>query len=351
MNSYTPVAQALAAETEAQAVRTGFWQHPFVQDILPFLTSLMMHVGLIVIGFVFFYTFKEVMTRSSRQQFVADQSTIVTDDSMSVVPNPGDNGNGLKIFQDINRDVPDDSLGKSIMAGKDELISELAEGGGINPTSPGSLIGIGGNGIFGKGDRWGPGTGHNGPQAPFGTPGGTGAEGPRGVKFVGMPGVANRIVFICDATGSMMSQFDNLRIELRKAVEGLTPHQAMNVVFFQENAPPPISKLLLPATPQNKQRIYDFVDKYTPKGPTDPIPAIKLALAMNPDLIFFLCDPSDFPDPKAVGDLFKGNLGKACKVNTISFLDENHAGEELLKHISADSGGKFKYVSQEEMGK
>ena len=50
-----------------------------------------------------------------------------------------------------------------------------------------------------------------------------------------------------------------------------------------------------------------------------------------------------------MGDLFKANLGKKCKVNTISFLDENHAGEELLKQISSDSGGKFKYVSQEEM--
>ena len=67
----------------------------------------------------------------------------------------------------------------------------------------------------------------------------------------------------------------------------------------------PIDKDLLFATPSNKVKIFDFVDRYNARGQTDPIPAIKIAFAMHPDLIFFLCDPSDFPEPKKTIELFK----------------------------------------------
>ena len=344
MNSYAP-AQTLTADTHAQAVAAGFWQHPFVQNVLPFLTSMMPHFVFIVIGFGFFYTFKEVITRPHRAYFGSGGSTIMMDDSTVLHPIPGASP-FRDAAQDKFPDVPPDSKGWAETPGED--MTPFLSFGGSDGQGTSGLISIGSRGCIGV-PLCGGSSGKGGPLAPFGIPGGGGGMG---VKFIGMAVCASRIVFVCDATGSMMCQFDNLRVELRKAVEGLRVPQAMSVVFFQENAVPPISKSLLLATPGNKQKIYDFVDKYTPRGPTDPIPAVKAALAMHPDLIFFLCDPSDFPDPKAVGELFRTlNADHKCRVNTISFLDESHEGEELLKQISADSGGKFKYVSEEEMGK
>jgi len=173
------------------------------------------------------------------------------------------------------------------------------------------------------------------------------------VSFVKVKAKGNGIVFICDATGSMMPEFDNLRVELGHAIEGLQPAQSFNVVFFQESAPPLLDKKLLAATAENKKRMYNYVDHYTPRGPTDPMPAIKAAFAMHPDVIFFLCDPSDFPDPKGTIAMFKSlNADGKCRVNTIDFLGDlgDTEGEALLKQIAEDSKGTFTYVSEKELG-
>ena len=172
------------------------------------------------------------------------------------------------------------------------------------------------------------------------------------VKFVGSQATGRNVVFIVDATGAMMSQFDNLRVELRKSIEPLQPSQAFNVVFNQANVAPPISTSLLPATPNNKQRIYDYIDKCQPRGPTDPDPAIKTALAMHPDLIFFLCVPNCIPDPARTTRLFKTlDPAHKCRINTISFMDETHTNEDMLQQIAKDSGGEFKHASEEDLRK
>ncbi len=341
---------AIVDEGGAVVIPLTFWQHPFVQDVLPFLTSLMMHVAIVVIGVV---TLHVVQIQSKKVEVQTDfgESTIDTSQMPQVlVAHPGLGGDPTRdAAQDKYPDVKD-AHGFSESPGTD-MTSLLAGGGDSDDTST-KLIGVGPGKGFGKGTGYGSGVGNGGPLAPFGPPGGGGGLG---VKFLGSNGKTGRVVYICDATGSMMSEFDNLRVELRKSIEALRPPQALNVVFFQENAAPPIEKNLLFATPSNKQRIYDFVDKYTPRGPTDPKPAIQLAFAMKPDLIFFLCDPTDFPDAKGTIEMFKSlnasNCEGRCRVNTIDFMGDltQKEGEEVLKQISADSKGTFKYVSQEDL--
>jgi hypothetical protein len=329
----------------------SFWQQPFVQNMLPFLTSLMMHAAIIVIGVA---TLKVVTIEAKKTELQTETPEGTIEDAnmpQVLVAHPGLGGDPTRdAMQDKYPDVKD-AHGFSEDPGTD--MTSLLKGGGESD-DPGSIIGLGVGKGFGMGTGYGSGKGNGGPLAPFGPPGGGGGLG---VKFITSKTQAKRIVFICDATGSMMSEFDNLRVELRKAVEGLKPPQAFNVVFFQENAPPPIDKGLLFASPDNKRRIYDFVDKYTPRGPTDPKPAIQLAFAMKPDLIFFLCDPSDFPDPSGTITMFKqlnaANAEGKCRVNTIDFMGDldDKAGETLLKTISADSHGTFTYVSQDDMAK
>ena len=148
-----------------------------------------------------------------------------------------------------------------------------------------------------------------------------------------------------------MQEFDNLRVEVHRPSKD-SSRRNPSMSSSSRRTPPPIDKGLLFATAGNKQKIYDFVDKYAARGPTDPVPAIKIAYSMHPDLIFFLCDPSDFPDPKGTIELFKSlNTDHKCRVNTIAFLEHDQEGEATLKQISKDSGGDFKYVSQEDLGK
>ena len=89
------------------------------------------------------------------------------------------------------------------------------------------LAGTGGVGVGGDGGEGG------GAMAPFGPPGGgmgIGLQAP----FIGISGNAKRVVYICDASGSMLDKFDVLQNELRKSVDVLNPIQSFNIIFFRD---------------------------------------------------------------------------------------------------------------------
>src|SRR4051794_22975683 len=56
------------------------------------------------------------------------------------------------------------------------------------------------------------------------------------VVFMGVGDNAMRAVFLCDSSGSMMTKFDTLRAQLRKAVDGLIPAQMFGMIFFSEES-------------------------------------------------------------------------------------------------------------------
>ena len=132
----------------------------------------------------------------------------------------------------------------------------------------------------------------------------------------------------------------------------MKPTQFVNVIFMQEHAPAPIDPGLLRATPENKRKLIKFVDDATPKQGTDPDPALKAAFAMEPELIYFLCDPGDFPDAKGTMELCKNlNPQRRIKIITIGFFDDDkREGEATLKQIASDSGGQYKFVSAKDLG-
>ena len=45
---------------------TNFWQHPFVQNVLPFLTSLVLHVSLILMAYLATQAAQKASSRLSR---------------------------------------------------------------------------------------------------------------------------------------------------------------------------------------------------------------------------------------------------------------------------------------------
>ena len=128
---------------------------------------------------------------------------------------------------------------------------------------------------------------------------------------MGTGGNANDIVFLCDESGSMVSVFGQLKLELKKSVSELSVGddgaQRFNIIFFSDGAP----VALFPngmqfATPDNKRKASDFIDNQVSTGGTLPMPAIKMALAEHPQLLFVLTDGFDqIADMSVVTNEFK----------------------------------------------
>jgi hypothetical protein len=347
-----------AGDEQEEGVYRTFWQIPFVQDILPFLTSLVIHIGIIAIG-VLTYKTVQIAIAASKEPMVIPSEVIVDGAEIGGIPHPGLGGDETRdAAQDQYKDVPPDSTG--IAEKPSDSLQMALKGGGAGENNDNDIaVGLSG-GAFGKGSGTGSGVGTGigsgtgdggGPLAPFGIPGGGGGIGPKS-PFMGVSGNAMKVVYLCDSSGSMMTKFDTLRQELRKAADGLKPIQSFDIIFFSEdNFVALDNKSLLLATPETKRKAYDFLDKTAPHGSSDPIPGLRAAFATQPQLIYMLTD-GDFPNNNQVlEELRKLNKDKKVKINTIAFMDRGEEYQKLLKQIADEHGGLFKFVSYTELQK
>ncbi len=341
-------------EDQEPAVPISFWQKPFVQEVMPFLTSLMLHVGLIALAFLTLKAVQAVI-KVQQEQVVIPSSDIDTGD-IGGIPHPGLGSDASRDAAQDKFDVPD---AKGI-ADKADSKEAVMPGGGSGDTSADAIpiaaslnssVGKGaGAKTGGTGDGSGGGSGDaGGALAPYGMPGGGGGIGPKS-NFLGSHGNARHVAYVCDASGSMLSRFDELRMEIVKSVNALkTGQQFFNVIFFQESDKKGLTTgdVLLPANAENKEKCSKFVEGVSPRAQTNPIPALELAFKEHPQLIFLLTD-GDFDDNEAVAKwIADHNKDHKVKINTIAFITSSSEDpEKVLSKIAKDNGGIFKKVAE-----
>jgi hypothetical protein len=354
-----PEAQVRYAALGVPQVQKNFWQHPWVQHVLPFATSVTLHLTILLIGVVFFLGAKYVQKKIVHQEeVIIPAAAMINEGAPGGVPFQG-------LGNDPNRQAMQDKLkdggtpeGWSDKRGT-KLSLQAASGGGEGDTND-NIIGVGPGGGFGSGkhgkgsgvgEALGSGEGDgSGPLAMFGTPGG-GALGLKGPIF-GSSGNAKKIAFVCDASGSMLSKFSTLRRELSKSVRQLKPIQSFSLIFFQQQSYMAMEQDLRMASPEAKRRADNFLETVVPRAETNPIPALELAFKQKPDLIYLLTD-GDFPDNNAVKSRIRElDKDKRVKINTIAFVgdkDNDTDFMKLLKEIAEETGGVYRFVRESDL--
>jgi len=162
---------------------------------------------------------------------------------------------------------------------------------------------------------------------------------------------AQRIVFVCDATGGMINKFPQLKAELTKAITSLDEKTSYNVVFFTNGGKYAIaSKQLLPATPANKRETIAFFEQITPNGTTDPLPALEASFRLNPDLVFFLTDGefNNLSSYAQVSAAFERFNTRKARVNTILYESFDKEAQATLKRIATENGGSFSEFKEQQ---
>lgn len=325
------------------AAPVTFAQKKWVQDVLPWVTSGVFHLGLIIALVLVVKTVEQVVTKV-QEQIIIPEATIIENAPVGGVVNPG-------LGADPNRPSAQDQItdsSRTEVRSQGQRLNQAVAGGTDGGSD--SLLGIGANQGFSRGKSNGTGQGGGADQAGgiFGVPGGGGGGGPR-VNFVGSSGNARRIVFLCDASGSMLSVFPALQRQLRQSIDQLRPIQSFGLVIFSENART-LSQNLIMGNPDNKRKAFEFVGQQSAAGGTRPSAGIQAAFAMNPELIFVLTDGFDQGDPKEVLEQFRRlNKDKRVKVNTIRIrAAEDPELVKLLKTIAEESGGTYREVDKDD---
>ncbi|HEV2295578.1 MAG TPA: hypothetical protein VGR35_17145 [Tepidisphaeraceae bacterium] len=353
-----PDADAMA-ELAAANQQLSFAQQPMVQNVLPFVTSVAVHLGILLISWVLWDN-RAAIGRVVEEQIIVPEAAIVEGADVGGIPNPGLGGDPTRAAaQDLTADT---TASDSWAERKSEALQANLMGASESEQTSDTIIGLGTTGA--ASDVQAPGQGGGGASdgsgqiAPFGVPGGGGGIGPK-ASFVGISGNARRVVYVCDATGTMLGlKFKLLQKQLYKAIDILKPIQGFNVVFFKGGDSDaewsnPFAEELVVANPANKQRVRQFIDQFQVVGKgTNPLPALRLAFQQKPQLVYFLTD-GEFNNvvgyDQVLTEVRKLNADKSVKVNTIAFMSEDEKAEEALQQMARENGGRFVKVSDRDL--
>jgi hypothetical protein len=344
-NSPADAAASEPLPSASVAMPGSFLREPWAQKFLPLATSLTFHLALIIIGYATYKTVQRVV-EVVQEQIIIPESTMADSGPPGGIPHPGEGNDPTRdAALDLNNMSPDS---QSWATKASDNLNQAALGGADTDAS--AMIAVGANTTAGKtlGDTQMD-NDATGQLAPFGVPGGGAGAGPKST-FLGVGGNAHKIVYLCAASGAMLSVFDSLKLELRRSIDALKPIQSFDIIFFNEDGTRALDNAsLLPASPDNKRKAYAFIDTIVTHGDTNAIPAIQMAMALKPELVYALTNGFyRVPNLDAVINAFSdGNPEKKTHINCLFLQTEpNPELKRALTRIAKENGGVMRTIGK-----
>ena len=203
------------------------------------------------------------------------------------------------------------------------------------------------------------------PDAPFG--GSQGGGGNPNFYGTDMGDGAKYIVFVIDRSGSMVTVFDYVRLQMQLSISELSSEQEFHIILFADEATVEGPRRgLVAATPESKIAVVDFLNKddVRPQGKTTALVALKSAFKVLkgvPDegKIILLLTDGEFAGIGG-GSRYQGKSGNDAVLN---WLNDNNKGtvgvhtflfgkdrraHEVMRKIAEKHNGEFKALSLDE---
>jgi hypothetical protein len=190
----------------------------------------------------------------------------------------------------------------------------------------------------------------------FGPMPGSGGAGAASFAGASSSSNARKIVYVIDASGSMVSHLQIVLQELARSLAALSPDQSFAIIFFQKNEAivvPPADKLATATVSAKSQAMKWINGNVVPQGGTNPLDAIKQALTFKPDVIFLLSQNITGYGQFEVDQLNPKNAQsgrRLTQINCVQFLDEDPL--KTMEMITKEHGGPngFKFLTRRELG-
>jgi len=169
----------------------------------------------------------------------------------------------------------------------------------------------------------------------------------KGTGFFGMKPKGKTIVYVLDCSQSMnhphfseaKTRFRRLKLELIQSIASLPEESSFFIVFFNHEPIPMRAREPQRATLDARKKYLAWMATIQPGGRTDPRAAMRIALQMRPDTIYFLSDGAfDFSIARDLAKLSQ----KKIEIHTIAL--GNREGEVTLRKLAESNGGTYRYV-------
>ena len=181
--------------------------------------------------------------------------------------------------------------------------------------------------------------------------GGSQDAGPDDTIFMDIADSGETFVYLIDTSGSMGDggRIGLAKTQLKSSIAMLKPHQKFQVVFYNESA----TQLKLgrraqdvyPANDVNKRQAVSKIDLESPNYGTQYIPALKHALGLKPDVLYFLTDGVGVESNLKVDELLKLNTSGA-RIHVVEFASGERESRRLtwLQRLASRTNGKYRRV-------
>lgn len=189
---------------------------------------------------------------------------------------------------------------------------------------------------------------------------GDGGSPPATTSLFGVSGTGQRFVYVFDRSDSM-NGFNGRPLaaakrEIVRSLESLGPEQAFQIIFYNNRPthfePSGQSFWLLPAEDAMKQRAEAYVRSIQAFGGTEHMDALKLALRLEPDVIFFLTD-ARIPrlNRRHLDEVRSRSSRAGTTIHAIEFgVDREIPEESFLKTLAVENGGQYRYINVDTLG-
>ena len=176
---------------------------------------------------------------------------------------------------------------------------------------------------------------------------------------------ARTIVYVVDASGSMIGSFRTVLDELARSLDALVPAQSFAIIFFQRNlaidVPPP--GRLVPVSRRSTSNAIAWARREViPAGRSNPVEALRQALALKPDCVFLLSSnitgAGQFEIDRSrllseldrMNPLDSGTGRRRSQIQCIQFLDPDPLDtmREIARRHSGEEG--YRFLDRDELG-
>jgi uncharacterized protein with von Willebrand factor type A (vWA) domain len=170
------------------------------------------------------------------------------------------------------------------------------------------------------------------------------------VNVFGVEGTGNKFIYLFDRSASMEgAPLANAKRQLIESLKSLDEVHQFHIIFFNHRLQSFTATSGGPriafATDRNKKLAAGFLGRVKADGGTNCFIALKHALALHPDTIFFLSDADDPMSDSEMAKLAEINENVGATICVIEFGQGPDKPERnFLTELARLSGGRYGYV-------
>jgi hypothetical protein len=175
-------------------------------------------------------------------------------------------------------------------------------------------------------------------------------------ELFGVEGEGSRFVYVIDRSDSMNGfqgkPMQRAKAELLQSLDSLGPTHQFQIIFYNDTPSPyggssGRGPQLLRGDDRSKQSAARFVKEMIATGGTNHIDALRMAISMAPDVIFFLTD-GDLPKPSmsTLDSILTRAARSGSTIHCIHFGEgPRTVRSSWISYLSESSGGNYRYIN------